>query len=150
METIILTLTKWHWFGIAAILGILEVMLGTSFFLLWLAISAITIAIILIGFPYLEWQYQFLIFALEAITCIFFWYVHLKNNPVKTDKPALNRRNEQYIDRVFTLAEPIINGRGKIQVDDSFWIIEGKDLPIGKKVRVIGVKGVILQVKEEL
>jgi hypothetical protein len=149
MGSIILILTKWHWFCLAAVLGILEVTLGASFFLLWLAVSAITIALILIGFPSLDWQYQLLIFALESITCIFFWHMHLKHNPIKTDKPTLNRRNEQYINRVFTLTEPITNGRGKIQVDDSFWIVEGKDLPVGKKVRVIGVNGVILQVEED-
>lgn len=149
METIILTLTKWHWFGLAAILGILELVLGASFFLLWLAISATTIALILIGFPVLEWQYQFLIFAVEAITCIFFWYAYLKNNLANAAKSTLNRRNEQYINRVFILAEPIVNGRSKIRIDDSFWIIEGKDLPEGKKVRVVAVNGVILQVKEE-
>ena len=148
MEPIILTLTKWHWFGLAAVLGILEVVLGASFFLLWLAVSASTIALFLIVFPTLGWQYQMLIFALEAITSIFFWHMHLKHSPIKTDKPTLNRRNEQYLGRVFTLAEPIANGRGKIQVDDSFWIVEGKDLPAGKKVKVTGVNGVILQVEE--
>ena len=122
METFMFTLTEWHWFGLAAILGILEVALGASFFLLWLAICAITIAIILLIFPALGWQQQLLIFSIESIASIFFWHVHLKNNPSKTDNPTLNRRSEQYINRVFTLAEPIVNGRGKIHVDDSFWI----------------------------
>ena len=147
METLLL-LNEWHWFGLAAVLGILEVVLGASFFLLWLAICAATIALVLMIWPSLAWQYQFLIFAIESIACILFWHIHLKNNPIKTDKPTLNRRSEQYINRIFTLVEPIVNGRGKIQVDDSFWIVEGEDLPLGTKVRVTSVNGVILQVEE--
>jgi membrane protein implicated in regulation of membrane protease activity len=50
---------------------------------------------------------------------------------------------------VFPLAEPIVNNRGKIRIEDSFWLVEGKDLPLGKKVRVIGVDGVILKVEED-
>ncbi len=150
MEIFISSINEWHWFGLATILGILEVTLGASFFLLWLALSAATIGVILIMVPTLGWQYQLLIFAVESIACIFFWYVHLKNSPIKTDRPTLNRRNEQYINRVFTLVEPIVNGRGKIQVDDSFWIVEGQDLPLGKHVRVVGVNGVVLKVEEDL
>lgn len=149
METITLFLSKWHWFGLAAVLGILEVSVGSSFFLLWLAVSATTVATILMIMPSLTWQYQLLIFAVESITCIFFWHLHLKKHPIKTDKPTLNRRSEQYVNRVFSLAEPIVNGRGKIKVEDSLWVVEGKDLSVGKKVRVIGVNGVILQVIEE-
>ena len=142
------TITQWHWFGLAAILGILEVVVGASFFLLWLAICAILVAIMVIIFPLLEWQLQLLIFALASITSIFFWHVHLKNNPSSTNKPTLNRRNEQYIGRIFVLTEPIVNGRGRIQVDDTFWLVEGADLPVGSRVRVIDVNGVILQVAE--
>ena len=143
------SLNQWHWFGFAAFLGILEVTLGASFFLLWLAVCACGVAVLLIIFPMIEWQYQLLVFAIGAIACIFFWYTHLKNNPASSDKPRLNRRSEQYIGYIFTLTEPIVNGRGKIRVDDSFWKIEGPDLPIGTKVKVIDVNGVILKVEKE-
>jgi hypothetical protein len=40
---------------------------------------------------------------------------------VESDQPKLNRRGEQYVGRTFTLEEPIVNGHGKIRVDDSTW-----------------------------
>lgn len=140
-------INQWCWFLLAAILTILEVMIGTSFFLLWLGISALAIGIIVLLYPNLIWEYQFLIFSAVAIACLGFWYMHLKNNVhTSSEQPNLNRRNEQYVGRMVTLAEPIINGRGKIHIDDSFWRIEGPDLPTGTLIKIIGVDGVVLKV----
>jgi inner membrane protein len=144
-----MALTHWHWFGLATALVILEVLVGASFFLLWLGICACIIAILLSIFPEIEWQFQLLIFSVQAVACIVYWRFNLKNKLTVTDKPNLNRRSEQYIGKVFTLADPIENGRGKIQVDDSFWKVEGPDLPVGTKIKVIGVDGVILKVDAE-
>lgn len=140
-------LTIWHWVGLGVSLIILDVLLGASFFLLWLGVAAIVVAAIMFVLPELSWQYQLLIYSLEAIACIFFWNGYLKHNPTQSDKPRLNRRSEQYIGRVFTLEEPIVNGRGKINVDDSTWRIEGEDLKAGTRVKVTGVNGVILHVQ---
>ena len=150
MTTVLTALTEWHWFGIAVLLGILEVAVGASFFLLWLAISAVTVAVVLLLWPELCWQQQLLIFALEAIACMLLWWLHLKNRPAKTDNPTLNRRSQQYINRVFVLVEPIVNGRGKIQVDDSFWVVSGPDLACGQRVRVVDATGVVLTVVAEV
>ncbi len=74
--------------------------------------------------------------------------IYLRRHPTKSDHPNLNRRGEQYVTRVFTLKEAIVNGQGKIQVDDSTWRIEGDDLPAGAKVRVVGVEGTRLKVEK--
>ncbi len=148
MQNIFNAITYWHWLSFSALLIITDLVVGASFFLLWLGVSAATVAIILALIPGLAWEYQLLIFAIESITCVLFWRFYLKRNPTKSDKPRLNRRSEQYIGRVFTLEEPIINGRGKIKVDDSIWKIEGEDFPKGTRVKVINVNGVILIVKK--
>jgi len=70
-----------------------------------------------------------------------------KKNPVITDEPALNRRAEQYVGQSFTLKEPIVNGEGKIKVDDSTWKITGTDIDAGETVRVIAVEGSTLIVE---
>ena len=69
-------------------------------------------------------------------------------SPTETDLPTLNRRGEQYVGRHFTLEEAIVNGQGKIRVDDSTWKIEGpEDLPAGSQVQVIAVAGTVLKVE---
>jgi len=45
------------------------------------------------------------------------------------------------------LKEPIVNGAGKIKVDDTTWKISGTDMAAGDKVRVVGVDGVVLKVE---
>ncbi len=141
-------LTAWHWFGSALILVILEVLLGTSFFLLWVAVSAVIVGVILLMVPVLIWEYQFLIFAGTAVICLIYWRAHFKNNHSTSDQPNLNRRNEQYVGRVVTLGEPLVNGRGRIQIDDSYWRVEGPDLPVGTAVKIVGVDGVVLRIEK--
>lgn len=139
-------MTHWLWFGAATLLIIFEVAFGASFFLLWLGIAAAIVGVTVWVMPSLGEAYQVLVFAGIAVSSIVLWRRCLKRHPAKTDRPALNRRAEQYIGRTFVLSEPIVNGRGKIQVDDSTWRVEGVDLPSGAPVQVVGVDGVVLKV----
>lgn len=139
-------LTQWHWLGLAAIFLIAEVLVSGGF-LLWIGISAVIVGILVWIFPHeISWGMQMLLFAVGAILSSASWWLYLKQNPIKSDEPHLNLRNEQYIGRVFNLSEAIVNGRGKIRSGDSFWSVSGPELPIGTKVKVVGVDGVILKV----
>jgi membrane protein implicated in regulation of membrane protease activity len=60
---------------------------------------------------------------------------------------TLNRRGEQFVGRVFVLAEPIENGRGAIHAGDSLWRVSGSDRPVGTRVRVTGSDGALLSVE---
>jgi len=139
-------LNSWHWGIIAVILIALE-MFVPSAFMIWLGVAAAVVAIVLAIFPTMSWEMQFIIFSVVSVASIYGWRVYARKHPIKTDQPMLNKRGEQYVDRVFTLEEPIINGQGKIKVDDSTWKIEGGDCDAGTKVRVTGVDGVVLKIK---
>lgn len=139
-------LNAWHWGIIAAVLIILE-MFAPGAFLLWLGIAAAVNSILLVFMPNLSWEAQFVIFAIVSVLSIFMFRQWRNKNPETTDQPALNRRGAQYVGRIFTLAEPIVNGQGKLHVDDSTWKIEGDDCDAGIKVRVIGVDGVVLRIE---
>ncbi|MES9873249.1 MAG: NfeD family protein [Candidatus Sedimenticola sp. PURPLELP] len=135
----------WHWWVIAVVLVILEVFSPGAFFL-WLGISAGITGLIMLAVPDLSWQYQLLLFSVFSVASIMIWHLFLKHHPTESDHPVLNRRGEQYIDRVFTLDEPVVNGLGKIRVDDSTWKISGEDCDAGSRVRVVGVDGVVLKI----
>ena len=96
--------------------------------------------------PALDWRYQLILFAVLSVISVAAGRWWLRRHPMRSDQPALNRRGEQYVGRVFTLEAPIVNGVGKIRVDDTTWKIEGADCPAGTQVRVTGVDGVILRV----
>lgn len=138
--------SAWYWFSAGVFLIILELMLGASFFLLWIGVSATVIGVVVLLYPTLAVELQFLLFTAVAMSSLLYWHIHLKHASNTSDQPNLNRRNEQYVGRTTTLKEPIVNGRGKIQIDDSFWRIEGPDLPEGTLVKIVGVDGVILRV----
>lgn len=139
-------LTQWHWLGLAAIFLIAEVLVSGGF-LLWIGISAVVVGILVWIFPHeISWGMQMLLFGAGGVLSSVLWWLYLKHHPIKTDSPNLNLRNEQYVGRIFTLSEAIVNGRGKIRSGDSWWSVSGSDLPEGTKVKVIGVDGIILRV----
>jgi membrane protein implicated in regulation of membrane protease activity len=140
-------LDYWHWFILTVVLMILEVF-SPGAFLLWMGLSAAITGLALLLYPELTWQFQLIFFAVFSVATIVLVRLFLHHRPIETDSPHLNRRGEQYIDRIFTLQEPIINGVGKISVDDSTWKIHGEDCPAGSKVKVVGVQGVVLLIDQ--
>jgi len=135
----------WHWLILAGVVLIVELMTTTLFFLL-LAASAVLLALITWLLPDLSWKFQLALFAVLSVASLFIWNAWLKNRPELSDQPHLNRRGQQYIGRQFTLDAGIVNGIGKIRVDDTIWRAEGPDLPAGSLVIVTGVDGATLLV----
>ena len=140
--------TYWGWWIFGILLILLEIAAPGAVFM-WMAIAAAIVGGVVFFAPELSWQYQFLIFAVLSVSSILITRRYLKTNPIETDRPSLNKRGSQYIGRVFTLAEPIVDGRGRLHVDDTMWKIEGPDLAIGEKVRVAAVDGVVLKVEPQ-
>lgn len=137
----------WHWWIAGVVFLILEVFVPGAFFL-WLGVSAGVVGLVLLVFSGTPWEIQFLIWAVLSIGAVVGSRLYLRRHPIETDRPTLNRRGEQYIGRHFTLEEPIVNGLGKIRVDDSTWKIEGPDeLPAGRKIQVTAVEGTVLKVE---
>jgi len=136
----------WHWLILGLVLLILEVFAPTVFFM-WLAIAAGIVGVALALFPDMGWQIQLVLFSVLSVVSVAAGRSWFSRHPIKTDQPTLNRRGEQYIGRVFTLDEPIVNGAGKIRVDDTTWKIRGGDCSAGARVRVTGVDGTLLLVE---
>src|SRR5215813_8488945 len=107
------TLLFWHWWVLGLVLVVVE-MVAPGFLLL---------------VPSLSWQVQFLIFGVLAIGSVAAGRYYLRRNPIETDDATLNRRGAQYIGRVVTPEEPIVNGLGKVKTGDSWWRVQGPDLP---------------------
>jgi len=136
----------WHWWILAGVMLLIEVM-APSFYFLWLSLAAAAVGFVMLLIPDLDWQYQIIIFSGLSVISIALFRRYQGRNPVVTDQPALNRRGEQYIGRTFTLQEPITNRVGVLRVDDTTWRISGDDLPAGTHVVVVGTDGVILKIQ---
>jgi len=138
----ITTVGPWHWVLVAIVLIILEAFSPAAFFL-WLAVAAATVGLVLAVFSGLGWQIQLVLFGVFSILSLILGRRYLRRHPIATDTPTLNKRGHQYIGRIFTLDQPIVNGTRKLRVDDTIWKISGPDCVEGTKMRVTDVDGVV-------
>ncbi len=136
----------WHWLVAGLAFVSIEPFVPGTFFL-WMGISAGIVGLLVWVVPALGFEAQVLAFALLSIATILVSRRYLKRHPIASDEPLLNRRAEQYVGRVFTLQEPIVNGRGRLRVDDTIWRVEGEDCPAGTAVEVTGVDATLLRVR---
>lgn len=137
----------WYWLILGVGLIALEMITGTMH-LLWLGISAFIVGCIMFFVPSMPFLLQMIIFGVLSVVSVIVYQAYKKSNPDISDQPALNRRGEQYVGRVFNLEEPIVNGVGKIKVDDSIWKVNSDiDMPDDAKVKVIAIEGTVFKVE---
>jgi hypothetical protein len=137
----------WHWMILGLALAVVEVMAPGTFFL-WLGIAAGLTGLLVLVIPDIGWQIQLIAFGVLSIAIVVAWRTYQRRHPTISDDSTLNRRGEQYVGRVFTLVEAIVNGRGTVKVGDSLWRADGPDLPAGVRVKVTGVAGTVLRVEK--
>jgi len=146
MAELFQNIDHWHWWILAVALVIFEMFAPGTFFM-WMGISAAVVGTVVLIAPGIGWEYQVLVFAVLSVSSVLVWHAWFKKHPEETDQPTLNRRGHQYVGRTFTLEEPIVNGQGKVKVDDTTWKIEGEDCEVGSKIEVIGIDNVVLKVE---
>jgi membrane protein implicated in regulation of membrane protease activity len=135
-----------HWAFTGVILVILEIFVPGAIFL-WLGIAAGIVAGILFLIPDLNWQMQFTAFAVLSVLSVIVGRTIFHGCNKHTGDPVLNLRGRQYLNRTFVLEEPIVNGVGRVKVDDTIWRVRGPDCDSGNTVRVIDMDGTILIVE---
>ncbi|MDG4551071.1 MAG: NfeD family protein [Candidatus Contendobacter sp.] len=145
MSAWLLEPTYWNWMLLGVALMAVEALLP-GFFFLWMGVAALLVGLALAVAPGMAWTWQVLLFAVLSVGSIVAWQIRLRQHPTPTADALLNRRGHQYVGRVFTLDAPIINGHGKIRVDDSTWkVMVDQDCPAGTRLRIVGVDGVVLR-----
>ncbi|MFZ1860969.1 MAG: NfeD family protein [Candidatus Competibacter sp.] len=145
MSAWLLEPSYWNWWLLGVVLMAVE-SIAPGFFFLWMGVAALLVGLALTVSPEMAWTYQVLLFAVLSVGSIVAWQLRLRRHPTPTEDPLLNRRGHQYVGRVFTLDAPIINGHGKIRVDDSTWkVAVERDCPAGTRLRIIGAEGVLLK-----
>ncbi len=135
----------WHWMILAVALVIVEALLPGVIFM-WMGIAAAVTGLILLAFPDMGWEIPLQIFAGLSVASVVAGRLWLHQRPTETDDPTLNRRGQQYVGRVFTLGEPIVDGFGKVKVDDTFWKIQGDDCAAGTRVVVTDIDNGLFRV----
>lgn len=138
----------WYWLIVAMVLIALEMLVAWGYFL-WMGIAAGVVGGLLYFIPSMPWLVQILVFGVISVIALVYYKRYQRKTDRPSDQPMLNRRGEQYIGRVFNLEEPLVNGVGKVKVDDTTWKITGLDYPAGTRIRVVAVQGTILEVEAD-
>ncbi|WP_133477342.1 NfeD family protein [Cognatilysobacter segetis] len=135
--------------AILALALIAAEVLAPGAFMLWLGIAAAITCGIVFLVPDLAPVWQIVVFSVLSIASVLVYRRMSRGRDVESDRPSLNRRAEQLVGHVVPLATPIVAGRGRVQIADALWDVEGPDLPAGERVRVIGVRGMTLEVRPQ-
>lgn len=142
-------LGPWLWWIVGLLLLAAELVLP-GFFLVWIGIAALltgALSLILWEAAAWSWQVQGLVFAVLAITATLLGRRYFAAGRSTTDEPLLNQRVASLVGRTATLNEPILEGRGRIRLDDTWWSVQGPDLPAGTRIRICEGSGHDLRVE---
>jgi membrane protein implicated in regulation of membrane protease activity len=138
-------LAWWHWWIAAAVLAAIETFMPGAV-AIWFAAAAVVVGALLLVVP-VPWQLQLVIFAVLGCVLLYVWRRMRPKDDNASDRPNLNQRGQQYVGQSFTLVNAVRGGTGKVTVGDTVWLVQGPDLPVGARVRVIGVNGAVLIVE---
>ena len=139
-------MTYWTWLIVGLILLGLELMLPVVFFL-WLGVSAFVTAALVFVFPEIGWQIQLVGFSILSLLSVGISRKYFVKAQSQSEIPNLNQRAQQYIGRTAILSEPIRQGIGKVNIDDSQWQATGPNLNKGTVVKITAVEGSLFTVE---
>ena len=132
----------WIWLIGGAILLMFEILVPGAF-LLWLGLAGIGVGLLL-AIVHIDAGLQLAAFAVLAIALGVFARLVLRYGVSITDRGTLNKAGNRFTGQIVEVAEPIVNGRGKVRIGDTFWIAEGADSATGDRVRVTGSRGTVV------
>lgn len=137
----------WLSFGLALLIA--EMFTGTLLFLFMGAATLLVALMVWMLAP--EPWVQSLVFGVGILASVGLWWRFRPNPNDRIERregaAGLNNRMSAYINREVVLEEAIVNGQGRIRLDDSFWNVRGSDMPAGTRVRVVEAEGIVLKVE---
>jgi membrane protein implicated in regulation of membrane protease activity len=142
IQSLLGELGPWNWMVLGMVLLVLEILVP-GVFLLWIGLAALVVGAITLALwdaAFWTWEFQVVVFLALSVAAAFAGRRIMAGRVDDTDQPFLNQRAEQLIGRTATLREPILEGRGRIQLGDTLWRVSGPDLPIGAQVRVVSIR----------
>jgi membrane protein implicated in regulation of membrane protease activity len=129
------------WLSAGAFMLVLEVV-GNTLFFLWFSGAMLMTALATWLFD-LSPAMQGLVFAVATVFALLGWqrFRPLQKLEGRDAASGLNNRLAGYVGRELVLAEAIVNGQGRVHLDDTYWTAVGEDMPAGTHVRIVALDG---------
>ncbi len=125
----------------------LEIAAPGAFFL-WFGLAAIAVGLLSL-FVAVPWQAQLLIFVVLATLVVLIgrrYFSRAGDDQVST---GLNQRGGRLVGTIVVLDTPIVDGKGRVRIDDTTWRVIGPNMPSGTRVRVVHADGALLTVRAD-
>ncbi len=139
-------LGAWAWWVGGAILLAIEI-IAPGNVVVWFGIAAILTGVAALVTD-IAWQWELVLFAVLSLALVIAgrsWFAR----PGASEEPLLNERATRLVGQSYVLGEPIVDGNGRVRIDDTLWRITGPDVPSGTRVRITGHDGSVLQAMPE-
>jgi membrane protein implicated in regulation of membrane protease activity len=135
----------WIWLTLGLLLAALE-MLAPGVYLIWIALAALITGVLTAVFD-VSLPMQGVDFVFLSLIIAFSARRVLKERPIESADPLMNRRGARLVGETATVVQAIEHGSGRVKLGDSEWIAHGPNVAAGERVRVSGSEGAILLVE---
>ena len=137
----------WHWLIIGLAFLVLEIF-APGAILMWFGFAGLMIGALVWLVPVISPELQVILFAIFSLLSVYVWRIYRpRGTEPESPDPELNNLLNAYIGRRYTLKQPIKDGRGRMQMGDASWVINGPDLEVGEQVEIVAVQGISFVVK---
>lgn len=135
----------WIWLTLGLVLAALEILVP-GVYLIWLAVAALVTGALTYVFD-LGLGMQIIDFVFIALIAAFSAKRFLRDKPIESMDPLLNRRGARMVGETAVVTVAIEHGSGRVHFGDGDWIARGPDAAVGDRVRIIGADGATLLVE---
>jgi hypothetical protein len=135
----------WNWLIAGVVLLALEIFVPGNVFI-WFGVAALLTGAIA-WFTDFGWQGDLIVFVVLALVLVVAGRRQFGRTSDPGEQPLLNDRAQRIVGSIYVLGEPIIDGKGRIRIDDTRWRVIGPDLPSGARVKVVSADGPMLTVR---
>ena len=141
-------ISPWWWVAIAFVLGTIEI-LTFSFFLIWPALAALVVAVLLWMFPEMSGAVQLLWFSILSVVLTLGGRQWVLSGKPTSETPGLNNRATALIGRNAVLIDALAGGAlGNVEVDGIRWRarLDSAEAAAdaGQSLRIVSADGMVL------
>lgn len=138
-------LEQWHWWTLCLIFVTLAGVVRGSL-MLWLTLASGVLGGVSWVQPETPAMYQLMLFALITMGGMALGELFTKQKPAEVEAPPApeDRRlsGDRFIDKVYVLETPIVNGTGNIVIEGQVWRVRGENAQVGEEIRVVAADGI--------
>ncbi|MGB3456121.1 MAG: NfeD family protein [Litorimonas sp.] len=145
MVELLSQLTAWHWLVLGVVLLGLELLTGSTY-ILWPAVSALAVGLLLFIAPGMGWEMQMMLFFLLSVATLVLGRTHLQRLVKGGEPSSLNDPGLALVGRQVVAVADFTGTEGRVTVGDSQWSARMRDGTAGEGelLRVEEVEGATL------